>query len=238
MTDICWWFVLPLLGRYMNVVLMLFGIVAISALTGVPQETVGPGAGPLSALPFWGQVAAYFILGDLMLYWSHRAFHHASLWKYHAVHHSPEELDWISARRFHPLDQLLHSAAPFAVLLLLGISPEVIIFVSAFDAWYSALVHVNIKWDFGPFCWVLASPVYHRWHHTDVARGGSKNFAATFPIFDLMFGTYYMPRGVLPDGYGVDDPDFPKTFGAQLLYPFRSKAPEVESSREVAAVAK
>jgi sterol desaturase/sphingolipid hydroxylase (fatty acid hydroxylase superfamily) len=99
-------------------------------------------------------------------------------------------------------------------------------------------VHVNIKWDFGPFCWVLASPVYHRWHHTDVARGGSKNFAATFPIFDLMFGTYYMPRGVLPDGYGVDDPDFPKTFGAQLLYPFRSKAPEVESSREVAAVAK
>jgi sterol desaturase/sphingolipid hydroxylase (fatty acid hydroxylase superfamily) len=28
---------------------------------------------------------------------------------------------------------------------------------------------------------VIATPVFHRWHHTTAERGGEKNFAATFP---------------------------------------------------------
>jgi sterol desaturase/sphingolipid hydroxylase (fatty acid hydroxylase superfamily) len=47
------------------------------------------------------------------------------------------------------------------------------------------------------------------------------NFAGTFPIWDILFGTWYMPKGELPDAYGVDDEHFPESFGAQMLYPFR-----------------
>jgi sterol desaturase/sphingolipid hydroxylase (fatty acid hydroxylase superfamily) len=47
------------------------------------------------------------------------------------------------------------------------------------------------------------------------------NFAGTFPIWDLLFGTFYMPANVLPDAYGIDDTGFPEGFGAQMLYPFR-----------------
>jgi sterol desaturase/sphingolipid hydroxylase (fatty acid hydroxylase superfamily) len=53
-----------------------------------------------------------------------------------------------------------------------------------------------------------------------------KNFAATFPLLDLMFGTFYMPKGELPDSYGIADKEFPAGFGAQLAYPFKSR-PEV-----------
>jgi sterol desaturase/sphingolipid hydroxylase (fatty acid hydroxylase superfamily) len=67
---------------------------------------------------------------------------------------------------------------------------------------------------------VLSGPVFHRWHHTASDRGGSSNFAPTFPIFDVIFGTFHMPVNERPDRYGVADP-IPASFGAQLLYPFK-----------------
>ena len=225
--DWIWYFCFPLIGRLASLLLLSAGITGLVGL-GVAQESFEIGKfGPLAGLPFWGQVVAYLLGADLLLYWTHRAFHAASLWRYHAVHHSPEELDWISAHRFHPLDVLLHSALPDVILLLLGVPVEVIVLVAPFQAFHGALIHANLRWDFGWLKYLLVSPVYHRWHHTDVDRGGSKNFAATFPVFDLAFGTYYMPKGVLPDGYGVDDPDFPKGFWGQLAYPWRAvKHPE------------
>jgi sterol desaturase/sphingolipid hydroxylase (fatty acid hydroxylase superfamily) len=63
--------------------------------------------------------------------------------------------------------------------------------------------------------------VFHRWHHTAAERGGEKNFASTYPFIDLVFGTFYMPEGKLPDAYGIVDRRFPSGFGAQILYPFK-----------------
>jgi sterol desaturase/sphingolipid hydroxylase (fatty acid hydroxylase superfamily) len=47
-----------------------------------------------------------------------------------------------------------------------------------------------------------------------------RNFAATFPVLDLIFGPFYMPAGEKPDRYGIADREFPTSFGAQLLRPF------------------
>ena len=155
-----------------------------------------------------------FLIGsDLMMYWMHRAFHRPAMWKYHAVHHSSEELDWISAARFHPVNIFLGSVAADVVLLLAGISPNVLVFLGPFTIAHSAFVHANLNWTLGPFRYVLASPVFHRWHHTAADRGGDKNFASTFPIIDVLFGTYYMPENEMPDAYGVADAAFPPTFG-------------------------
>ena len=88
------------------------------------------------------------------------------------------------------------------------------LWVGPFTTATSAFVHANLNWTLGPFKYVLAGPVFHRWHHTAADRGGSKNFAGTFPIWDLMFGTFYMPENELPDAYGVDDKNFPEGFGA------------------------
>jgi sterol desaturase/sphingolipid hydroxylase (fatty acid hydroxylase superfamily) len=82
-------------------------------------------------------------------------------------------------------------------------------------------VHANLKWTLGPFRYVIAGPVFHRWHHTRAEQGGEKNFASTFPALDLIFGTFYMPKQTLPEAYGVADKAFPPGFGAQMIYPFR-----------------
>lgn len=221
--DLCYWFVLPLVGSLFRVGFLIAGAALVFGVrSGEDLERfLSGGHGPLAALPFWGQVAAYLILADVMLYWTHRLFHGASLWRYHAIHHSSEHVDWTSAQRFHPVNIALHSVVVDAVLLLAGIPPEVLVMLAPFNVAMSAFVHANLDWTLGPFKYVISGPVFHRWHHTDPGRGGEKNFAATFPVLDLIFGTFYMPEGQRPDAYGVDDEHFPEGFLAQLLYPFK-----------------
>jgi sterol desaturase/sphingolipid hydroxylase (fatty acid hydroxylase superfamily) len=156
-----------------------------------------------------------------MMYGIHRAFHRPPMWKYHAVHHSSQELDWISAARFHPVNIMLGSVATDVMLLLAGISPNVLVFLGPFTIGHSAFVHANLNWTLGPLRYVIAGPVFHRWHHTAAELGGEKNFASTFPVIDLLFGTFYMPKGSLPRHYGVADRSFPAGFAGQMLYPFK-----------------
>jgi sterol desaturase/sphingolipid hydroxylase (fatty acid hydroxylase superfamily) len=69
---------------------------------------------------------------------------------------------------------------------------------------------------------VLATPVFHRWHHTSMEEGGNTNFAGTFPVWDMLFGTWRMPEHTLPDNYGIDNQaSFPTEIAGQLAYPFR-----------------
>ena len=222
-TDICYWFLIPLGARFVRIGLMIVGAAWLFDIHGADAliKFYDNGFGPLAELPLWAQAITFVVVSDFLLYWNHRAFHGPALWKYHAVHHSSEELDWISAARFHPINLFLGSVAVDVALLLAGISPNVMLWVGPFTTATSALVHANLNWTFGPFKYVLASPVFHRWHHTAPDRGGSKNFAGTLPIWDLLFGTWYMPANELPDAYGVDEEAFPQSFGAQMLYPFQ-----------------
>lgn len=223
LTDLCYWFIIPLVARYLRIGLLVLGAAVLFGITTGEGlvEFYDNGHGPLAQLPLWLQGVIFLVASDFLLYWSHRGFHRPRLWKFHAVHHSSEELDWISAARFHPINLFLGSIAVDVALLIAGISPNVLVFIGPFTTAHSAFVHANLNWTLGPFKYVLAGPVFHRWHHTAADRGGSKNFAATFPVFDLLFGTFYMPPREVPDHYGVADAEFPRSFGAQLLYPFR-----------------
>ena len=236
-TDLCWAVVPQLAYRYVTTFMLVFGMAAFYGLTG-PDEMGGfftQGHGPLAHLGFWPQVALYLLGSDLVMYTTHRLFHTARMWRFHAVHHSSEHLEWTSASRFHPVDQILHGILSDVVMLLLGIPPEVLVWLMPFNVGTSALVHANLDWDFGPFRYVLVSPVFHRWHHTSADRGGSSNFAGTFPLYDLMFGTFHMPAGQRPDAYGVDDPHFPSGFLRQLRYPLRSRRTAVSDSKDTEA---
>jgi sterol desaturase/sphingolipid hydroxylase (fatty acid hydroxylase superfamily) len=223
-TDLCYWFVIPLFARYLRIGLLVLGAAFLFGITTGEGlvEFYDDGHGPLAQLPLWLQVVIFLVGSDVMMYWIHRTFHGAPvLWKYHAVHHSSEDLDWISAARFHPINIFLGSVAVDVVLLVAGISPNVLVFLGPFTIAHSAFVHANLNWTLGPFRYVLAGPVFHRWHHTAADRGGEKNFASTFPVLDVIFGTFYMPKEKLPDAYGVNDKAFPPGFGAQMIYPFR-----------------
>jgi sterol desaturase/sphingolipid hydroxylase (fatty acid hydroxylase superfamily) len=221
-TDVCYWFLIPLAARFVRIGLLVMGAAYFYDIHGADAliKFYDNGFGPLATMPLWAQALFFLIASDFLLYWFHRLYHGAAMWKYHAVHHSSEDLDWISAARFHPINILFGTVLVDVALLLVGISPNTMLWVGPFTTASSAFVHANLNWTLGPFKYVIAGPVFHRWHHTAADRGGNMNFAGTFPIWDLLFGTFYMPKNRLPDAYGIDDQDFPESFGAQLLYPF------------------
>lgn len=222
-TDLCYWFLVPLFARVFRIGLLviaaglIFGVSDSAALIAFYRN----GHGPLSALPIWSQAALFLLISDFVMYWLHRMFHHSGFWKYHAVHHSSEDVDWISAARFHPVNLLLGTVGVDVVMLLGGISPNAMLWVGPFNLFLSAFVHANLNWSFGPLKYVLATPVFHRWHHTSLREGGNTNFSGTFPVWDVLFGTFRMPEGRLPDDYGIDDRAFPSEIAGQLAYPFR-----------------
>jgi len=222
-TDVCYWFVIPLLARYLRIGLLVLGAALLFGITSAEGLIAfyDDGHGPLAQLPLAVQAVLFLVGSDIMNYWIHRAFHGSAMWKYHAVHHSSQDLDWLSAARFHPINIFLGSVATDVVLLIAGISPNVLVFLGPFTVAHSAFVHANLNWTLGPFRYVLAGPVFHRWHHTAADRGGDKNFASTFPVLDVLFGTFCMPDNARPDAYGVAD-QIPPSFGEQMLYPFRN----------------
>jgi sterol desaturase/sphingolipid hydroxylase (fatty acid hydroxylase superfamily) len=221
-TDLCYWFFIPVITRYLRIGLLIVGAAALFHITTAEGLVAfyDNGHGPLAALPLVTQMVIFLIGEDIILYGTHRFFHGARMWKYHAVHHSSEELEWISAARFHPVNLFLGSVLADVVMLLAGISPNVLVILGPLTTAHSAFVHANLDWTLGPFKYVIAGPVFHRWHHTAADRGGEKNFAATFPLLDILFGTFYMPATELPDRYGIDDRSFPTSFSSQLIHPF------------------
>ncbi|MCX7306689.1 MAG: sterol desaturase family protein [Afipia sp.] len=222
-TDVCYWFFVPLITRVVRIGLL---VLAASVFFGIKDADdliafYDNGHGPLATLPLWVQGLLFLIVSDFLLYWTHRMFHGGGFWKYHAVHHSSEEIEWISAARFHPVNLFLGTVAVDVLLLVAGISPNVMLWVGPFTIFHSAFVHANLNWTLGPFKYVIATPVFHRWHHTSLEEGGDTNFSGTFPVWDILFGTFRMPVGVLPENYGVDDQEFPQGITGQLAYPFR-----------------
>ncbi len=222
-TDLCYWFVIPLVARYLRIGLLIVGAAMLFGIYGAKElvDFYENGHGPLAQLPLWAQVVIFLAASDLLLYWIHRGFHGERMWKYHAVHHSSEDLDWISAWRFHPINIFLGSVAVDVVLLLAGITPRSSSLSAPLTTAHSAFVHANLNWTLGPFKYVLAGPVFHRWHHTAAERGGSKNFAATFPVLDLMFGTFYMPARNCPTATALPIETSRRASASRLLYPFK-----------------
>ena len=223
LTDVVYWFFVPVFARVIRIGLLVVGAGFVFNIHDADQLIAfyDNGHGPLAQLPLWVQAILFLVASDFMLYWLHRMFHGGEFWKYHSIHHSSEELDWISAARFHPVNLILGTIGVDVILLMAGISPNIMLWVGPFNTFHSAFVHANLNWTLGPFKYVLATPVFHRWHHTQLEAGGNTNFAGTFPIWDILFGTFRMPAGELPDQYGKDEVAMPSEIVGQLAYPFR-----------------
>jgi sterol desaturase/sphingolipid hydroxylase (fatty acid hydroxylase superfamily) len=137
------------------------------------------------------RLVAAFVLGDLAGYFVHRAMHGSPwLWRIHRVHHADTDLTWLEAWRQHPLDFLLHGIAVGLPGALLGVSLSGLVgVVLARKAWTSFL-HADVSLRFGPLEWLIAAPAFHRLHHSREPRHRDRNFAGTFPVWDLLFGTH------------------------------------------------
>ena len=204
--------VVPLIVRGTQNLLLAAGLVLL--LNG------NPGFDAVRGLPIWQQCILILLIQDVMLYWIHRGFHRRLGWRFHAIHHSPTTLDWPSAARFHIVNYVLSFLLVDAVVLLLGFQTKALMWLIIPNIYYSSMVHANLNWTFGPLRFVFASPVFHRWHHVAEGEGSNKNFASTFAFLDLLFGTFHLPAGEVPQNFGNGEHDFPEDFWGQLIYPF------------------
>jgi sterol desaturase/sphingolipid hydroxylase (fatty acid hydroxylase superfamily) len=225
-TDLLYWFIGPLIQNVSRTLLLAGGIALLFAGRS-------PGFLAIQDLPLWQQCLGILLLQDIWLYGAHRVLHTRLAWSVHSIHHSPRVLDFLSGSRFHLINNLVSFVLADVMVLLLGFSPAALLALAPIRLIHSCLVHANLNWTFGPLRHLIASPVFHRWHHTTQKEGIDKNFASTFPVLDLIFGTYYMPTGKLPEHFGNGEQDFPEDFWGQLLYPFRKKnTPPALPSRE------
>jgi sterol desaturase/sphingolipid hydroxylase (fatty acid hydroxylase superfamily) len=198
-----------------------------------------PGAigGHVRSQPIWLQYAELLLLSDLAFYLAHRLFHAVPmLWRFHEVHHSSEHLDWIAAHRVHPVDQVLNGALIALPAIVLGFSPTALLIYALAYRWHAILLHSNVRVDFGPLKWLIASPQFHHWHHADEAWAYDRNFGGQLVVFDWLFGTLNLPVGQMPRKYGLTTPIAPDYLG-QLAHPFRragAAAPQPERTAEPA----
>ena len=202
---------------------------AVALLLGlIPgARSMALGGDWIAAAPPWAQVIGLLVATDFAQYWAHRAFHARPLWPFHAIHHSAEDVNWTTTFRTHPVNYLVANAALGALAHLAGFSPTAILVAAPVFFLSGAWTHANLDWTFGPLRYVIASPVFHRWHHSAAAASREKNYAPLFPAWDLMFGTFYMPARVRPERFGADG--VPGDLVGQLLHPLRpapSPAPE------------
>ncbi|MFC7694225.1 sterol desaturase family protein [Paeniroseomonas aquatica] len=79
--------------------------------------------------------------------------------------------------------------------------------------------------EFGPLKYLVATPLFHHWHHSSEKEAIDTNYAAHLPMIDRLFGTYHMPRDRWPKKYGVAGAPLPKGMLRQFLYPFQRRQP-------------
>lgn len=185
----------------------------------------------VKALPLWLTIPLGLVVADIGAYWGHRLSHEIPwLWRFHAVHHSAEHIDYLVNSRAHPIDMVVTRLFGLVPLYMLGLGsagaagsvlPVIIAVIGTLSAFF---VHANVRWRLGPIEALVATPAFHHWHHTRTDHI-NRNYAATFPWLDRLFGSHYLPAH-WPDAYGVPEALSP-TLSGQLLAPFARSQPGV-----------
>lgn len=210
------------LHALVNESLNLFSIAAIPLLAAVlPHFSAWPLHWPLLL-----QLLLAIVLADigitLMHWFSHRS---ALLWRLHAVHHSVQRMYGLNGLMKHPLHQAVEALAGTAPLLLLGMPVTVAAGLAFAIAIQLLLQHSNVDMRLGPLRKVFAWAPLHRFHHLKYGRAGDVNFGLFLTVWDRLLGTAFDSRyRIASDDLGIgSEPDYPKSWRAQMLAPFRQR---------------
>jgi lathosterol oxidase len=171
--------------------------------------------------PLLAQFFEIVLVADLAQYGVHRAFHQIpALWRFHAVHHSSRDLDWLAGSRLHLLDALATRALVLVPLSVLGFAEGALAAYLGFVSFHAVFIHANVRFRLTALEPVLVTPRFHHWHHAAEPVARDRNFAVHLPLLDRLFGTAYFPAGRWPSEYGLQNDTVPAGYLHQLAYPF------------------
>ena len=142
---------------------------------------LGPGPRSLLAATFaW----------DFIYYWNHRFMHEVRyLWASHVQHHSSERYNLSTALR-QPVTGALEVMAPYGVLSLFGIRPELVARARELNLLYQYWIHTETIDRLGPLEVVLNTPSHHRVHHGSNPEYLDRNYGSILIVWDRLFGTF------------------------------------------------
>jgi ornithine lipid hydroxylase len=187
------------------------------------SRELGGALWPLGWPPL-AQLALAICLAELGHYAFHRISHEQPyVWRLHATHHSAPRLYWLNATRFHVLDLFFLLSFQTFPLIALGVDRSAFLSYAVFAAVYGQLQHGNVELRTGPLDWIFSTPGLHRWHHSRDSKEGNHNYGAILSCWDLVFGSFWRPRGREfrgPLGIGAL-PRFPTGYLGQQLSPLR-----------------
>jgi sterol desaturase/sphingolipid hydroxylase (fatty acid hydroxylase superfamily) len=179
--------------------------------------------------PLWLKTIVALVAAEIGYYWAHRLSHEIPfLWRFHSIHHSAEEVDFLVNTRAHPVDLVFGRFGALVPIYLLGLggpkTPSgtlVPVLATLITTTWGFFIHANIRWRFGPLEWFVSTPAFHHWHHT-LSGPINRNYSSTLPWLDRMFGTHYLPKE-WPTAYGTED-KLPDSLTDQLFYPLQKPA--------------
>ncbi len=187
----------------------------------------------IRALPFAVELFLCILVADLAQYAVHRAYHEVPwLWRLHAVHHSAKTMDWLAGSRQHVIEVLLTRTLVLAPIFVLGFSKPVVdayILIVGFQAVFN---HANVSVRLGPLSYLIVTPNFHHWHHSQDREALDRNYAAHFAFIDHLFGTAVRADRAWPQRYGVLGDYVPNGFMRQLVFPFTWKSPPADPPKD------
>lgn len=176
----------------------------------------------IASQPLWLQVIEIMFLTDFVQYWFHRAFHQIPfLWGFHAVHHSAKKMDWLAGSRMHIVEIIGLRSMTVVPMYVLGFAEGALHLYILLVYLNATFVHANVRFNVEWLKPLIVTPRFHHWHHGIEKEAIDVNFSIHFPLFDKLFGTYYMPKNQWPSGYGIGGHPVPNGYWKQLMYPFK-----------------
>ncbi|MCZ4500923.1 MAG: sterol desaturase family protein [Marmoricola sp.] len=211
---------------FMSHVLVQFILIAVTVSTAAVAAAVAvPGVKDVvGSMPGWAQFLLAVLVADLAQAVLHRAYHRiTTLWRFHAVHHSSRDLDWLAGSRVHFVETVLTRSTVLLPLLVLGFSTSTVNAYVVLVGLQAVVAHANIGVRFGWLEYVVVLPRYHHWHHARHVDYWDRNYAIHLPLVDMLMGSFKLPRdSSWPEEYGVLKLEtVPQGIIAQHLMPFR-----------------
>jgi len=165
-----------------------------------------------------------FVVVDFANWLGHVILHKVPfLWKFHKIHHAPTDIGFGTTRHFHFVEYLVFRPLVYIPFHFFGVTPtEYMVFQIWVSFTFTFMSHANIKVNWGVFNYVFITPDTHYWHHAkNVPSKDSVNYASILPLWDILFGSFYLPKDdkVQPE-LGLYNDNTPNNFVGQVFYPF------------------
>jgi sterol desaturase/sphingolipid hydroxylase (fatty acid hydroxylase superfamily) len=222
------------LALHAIVVIPLMTLLSVGAAALIGEHARWIELRPTEQWPGWLLVPLTIVAMDFANWLAHYADHRLdALWRFHALHHSQEELSVLTSFRAHPL---MHTTgfvlATIPVVALMPARPIAPVLITIYVC-IGTLQHANLRWTFGPLGRLIVSPAYHRLHHD--RENQAVNLGVVLTIWDVLARRACFPaRGDAVGRTGLDGRPVPVEqddsagpalvlLAGQLAEPFRAQ---------------